>query len=680
MVKSINELLNKEEQYRDANNHIECLGVCTNILKLISNYKEENIFEIISKILHYKNQSNFVRIGIIFHIIYNNYIDINNSINFQRKYYQLLIDSFQKDSINDRKKEKNFIIKYFEESNLKNFKNLDSYIMTLDSLFINEKTSSTERDIFNNSIQQKNIINFDGKNIIENNDLEEDFLPDESQQNQITQIGLVEELNGKSFELNSTVQNISLNKFSDNEKYLIKKYKANNKLPMIMISVSVNLNSNGFINLVGSTFDKLEYRNICTIKSNLRDNINIYEYSPKNIFERIFFCLTNKKTFIKNIFQVITILKKDENNFSNGLNYYLNDNYERKISIKTVKGSEKNIIKFIIKFLKLFSSYVNKIKIIKQSKCFSKYNLEQMINDQIKAKKDKLLKSINYPRRKSQPINDAEETIVEKSNKKANQYYDIYKTLSNTEYDLGKSINDFIENIKIKCNEITSKESQIKIEDINTKQLMVEIVKMIESSTNTLNCNFNNNKNYNSEFFSTASEQFIFNKIYHYLYNVYCKKYEKENEEFLMIKKDINENMPKGDILKNIGVNSKFTGNDDFPYKNVIDNINKISYEKYLKNKFQILTQSSLEMRSYILEYTSGKDELISMDDELPIIIYVTTQVNVENLFAELNMINDYVKCTMRDDLVQNKMVTNLLSGLVYINKTWDGKLKKFIS
>ena len=303
-----------------------------------------------------------------------------------------------------------------------------------------------------------------------------------------------------------------------------------------------------------------------------------------------------------------------------------------------------------------------------------------MINDQIKAKKDKLLKSINYPRRKSQPINDAEETIVEKSNKKANQYYDIYKTLSNTEYDLGKSINDFIENIKIKCNEITSTESQIKIEDINTKQLMVEIVKMIESSTNTLNCNFNNNKNYNSEFFSAASEQFIFNKIYLYLYNVYCKKYEKENEEFLMIKKDINENMPKGDILKNIGVNSKFTGNDDFPYKNVIDNINKISYEKYLKNKFQILAQSSLEMRSYILEYTSGKDELVSMDDELPIIIYVTTQVDVENLFVELNMINDYVKCTMRDDLVQNKMVTNLLSSLLYISKSWDGKLKQFVS
>ena len=43
-------------------------------------------------------------------------------------------------------------------------------------------------------------------------------------------------------------------------------------------------------------------------------------------------------------------------------------------------------------------------------------------------------------------------------------------------------------------------------------------------------------------------------------------------------------------------------------------------------------------------------------------------------------MVDDYIKCTMKDDLVQNKMVTNLLSSLLYINKNWDGKLKTFKS
>ena len=68
------------------------------------------------------------------------------------------------------------------------------------------------------------------------------------------------------------------------------------------------------------------------------------------------------------------------------------------------------------------------------------------------------------------------------------------------------------------------------------------------------------------------------------------------------------------------------------------------------------------------------------MDDELPIIIYIVTQVNVANFFAELNMVDDYVKCRLRDDLNQNKMVTNLLSSLMFISKSWDQKEKKFIS
>ena len=673
MENSLNELLNKEQQNRDSKNYVECLRICIKILKVLLNDKEENIFDIFSKIFYHKNQSNFVRIGIIYHLITNNYFNINNNNDLKSKYYELLIDSFKKDSINDKIKEKNNLIKYFDDSKLKNFTKLDNYIQSLESIFVIDKPNSTDREIFNKNKK------FEGKNEIENNDLDEDLLPDESQQNQITQIGLVEEINTKPFELNSTLQN-SINKLTDNERYLMKKYKSNPKLPMIMISVSVNLNSKGFLDLIESTFSKLNYRNICTIKSNSRDNINVYEYNPKNIFERLLFCLSNKRAFIKNVFQVITILKKDENNFTSGINYYLNDNYERKICIKTVRGTEKNVINFIIKYLKLLCASINKIKVIKQTKNFYKYNLEQMLNDQIKERKEKLLKGINFPKKKLLKINDDEETIVEKSNKKANQYYEIYKTLSNTEYDLGKSIMNFIENFKNKCNDITSPESEEKIEDINTKQMMAEIVKMIELSTNTLNCNFNNINNYNSSFFTTASEQFIFNKIYQYLFNVYNKKYKNENEEYLSVKNEINKCMNIKEIVNNVGINEKYKGKDDYPYKNVIETINKISYEKYIKNKFKILTQSSLEMRSYILEYTTGKDELVSMDDELPIIIYISTQINVDNLFAELNMVDDYIKCTMRDDLVQNKMVTNLLSGLLYISKNWDRKLKKFIS
>ena len=41
-------------------------------------------------------------------------------------------------------------------------------------------------------------------------------------------------------------------------------------------------------------------------------------------------------------------------------------------------------------------------------------------------------------------------------------------------------------------------------------------------------------------------------------------------------------------------------------------------------------------------------------------------------------MIDDYIKCTLRDELIQNKMVTNLLSSLNYVSDKWNKNKKTF--
>jgi hypothetical protein len=474
-------------------------------------------------------------------------------------------------------------------------------------------------------------------------------------------------------------ENASQKDNNNNYKFINKKYKVNTKLPMIVMSISVNLNTNDFMKLVHDTFIKLNYKNVMNVKSTLYDNINIYEYNTNNVFKKMVYCLFNDKTFKRNVFQVSTVLQKDENNFTSGLNYFLNDNNEKKLAIKTIKGNEKNIIAFMIKYLKLIAGSVNKIKIIKQSKILFKYDLEKILNEQIQMKKNILLKNINIPKKKFL-IKDDEETIVEKSNKKVNRFYEIYKILSNIEYELGKSINDFVENFREKYKDLNNDKGKDIIETIKTRDIMAEIIKLIEHTTNTLNCYYNqeNNINYNTNFYNSATEQFIFNKIYHYLYEIYDLKYKKCNEEFILVKKEINENMEIKDIISNLNIKKVYISNDPIPFMPVIENINKLQLEKCLKNKFKIITQSSLEIRNCILEYTGGKYELESMDDELPIIIYLVTQINIENLFAELYMIDDYIKCTMRDELIQNKMVTNLLSSLSYISLKWDKKTNSF--
>jgi hypothetical protein len=72
-----------------------------------------------------------------------------------------------------------------------------------------------------------------------------------------------------------------------------------------------------------------------------------------------------KNKYVKNEFQVLAILKSDENNFTKGINTFLNDVNERKIAIKSIKGNEKSIIQFIINFLSIFCLSINKLKITK---------------------------------------------------------------------------------------------------------------------------------------------------------------------------------------------------------------------------------------------------------------------------------------------------------------------------
>ena len=679
MDSKLRDLLINEEQSRLNQNYTECLNTCLKILKILSilKAKEQTIFDTLSKIFLKKNQSNFVRIGTIFHIIRNNYMNIYDNKNLKSKYYQLLMDSFKNDQINDKLEDKQKLISLFESSNKTNFKSMDSFILSLDVLYIPEKSNSDDAVLKKLNVNKELGIN-DNKN-----DLEEGLIHEETQINEITQFGLVDNLHKQSLDIYSDVQvineNASQKDNNNNYKFINKKYKVNTKLPMIVMSISVNLNTNDFMKLVHDTFIKLNYKNVMNVKSTLYDNINIYEYNTNNVFKKMVYCLFNDKTFKRNVFQVSTVLQKDENNFTSGLNYFLNDNNEKKLAIKTIKGNEKNIIAFMIKYLKLIAGSVNKIKIIKQSKILFKYDLEKILNEQIQMKKNILLKNINIPKKKFL-IKDDEETIVEKSNKKVNRFYEIYKILSNIEYELGKSINDFVENFREKYKDLNNDKGKDIIETIKTRDIMAEIIKLIEHTTNTLNCYYNqeNNINYNTNFYNSATEQFIFNKIYHYLYEIYDLKYKKCNEEFILVKKEINEKMEIKDIISNLNIKKVYISNDPIPFMPVIENINKLQLEKCLKNKFKIITQSSLEIRNCILEYTGGKYELESMDDELPIIIYLVTQINIENLFAELYMIDDYIKCTMRDELIQNKMVTNLLSSLSYISLKWDKKTNSF--
>lgn len=97
-----------------------------------------------------------------------------------------------------------------------------------------------------------------------------------------------------------------------------------------------------------------------------------------------------------------------------------------------------------------------------------------------------------------------------------------------------------------------------------------------------------------------------------------------------------------------------------FPYKPTIEAINKIEYEFNPREKFETLMKANLELKTTILDVTSGKCELDSMDDVLPLSIYVATQISLKNVVAEVNMIEDYFRFSKDCIDKESRVLTNL--------------------
>ena len=704
----LGELLKLEEENRDKKNNQKNISTIKEIIEIIKNLEENEKYNIISKIFLYENQPNFTKLAIFNDLLKNNSF-INK--NTKQKYYQLLIDSFNDNKIKDYPEQITKIKELFEKCKLNNdndFEEIDMYI----ELFIVENENKNEMDNFNeeggtgdffekindkkkdlNIIIPKNDYLYENNNNLSSINSPNPLKNQNNTQSERININILDEANNN----NNIMSDSGMN--NTNDKNVIKRYKPNSTLPMIIISVSVNMNSYQFLILINQTFNKFNYENITTLRENEFENLRIYQYVPKNFCDYISELFNTKGKCIRNQFHVYSSLKRDENNFSSGLSQILKDSYERKISIKSVKGLESNIIKFMIQFLKTLCHSIDRIKIIKQSDCFNKYNLEKELNNIIENEKESKIKKpksklFNFKNKKFKyrkmlnedesmmglnPINRSLNLNLNNPNPNIKttetyKYLEIFQILSKSEYGLGKKIAEFIDEFKKQYNMPLKN-----VELINTREIMMKIIKLFEFCTSNLNTSFNNKNNkYETNYISLASEQYIFNKIYFILFNIYCEKYKEENKDITRIQNEINENLSPIEICNKLQVQSIYLGKETDPFKSVVNIINQITFEKFLHKKFEILTQASLEIRKCILEYTEGKFELESMDDELPIIIFISTQVKVNNLVAELNMIDDYIKCSMRDNLVQNKMVTNLLSSLMYLSKSWNLKTVSF--
>lgn len=97
----------------------------------------------------------------------------------------------------------------------------------------------------------------------------------------------------------------------------------------------------------------------------------------------------------------------------------------------------------------------------------------------------------------------------------------------------------------------------------------------------------------------------------------------------------------------------------ELPYIDAINEIRKISALKAPKEKLGALLMMHSLMKSAVVDFHRGKEEICSMDEELPIIIYILTQADLKNGSAEFNLIDDYVQLDPSLES-ERRLMTNL--------------------
>ena len=453
-----------------------------------------------------------------------------------------------------------------------------------------------------------------------------------------------------------------------------------NNLPWILVNINMTLNNKQMLNKMIEVFNEV---GASVIENTIANNSFIVLKKNTNVIKNICSIFLNSSSSIPKIQVIIK---------------FLDNKYSRLVEIKSLQGYHRENETLIINYLKKCIPISKSIKIIDFSKGFFgtiEEELQKGYMEYLKSKgkniKSSNILSININKNKNKNLNNSggilfedKTNTLQKINKHATNYYEIYKILSQDNYEVGRIMTNFINEFKIK-NEYIEK---------NYNRLPEQMKEIIEAR-NICDDAFSNYFNMGKSFIlnddlekqtQKAIDNFIFNKLYYQLYELYDRKYQKENEDFLNKKKLINENYNIEQIMEYLNIKPEFrclesyknSGNSELclPFKSTIDNMNKIELEQNPNIKFNTLIEAGLELRNNILGNEKGKKDLNSMDDELPIFIYCSTQIDTKNAPAEYHMIEDYIKYS-NIKLDQSKVLTNCIGAILYISEKWDTSRKR---
>ena len=84
------------------------------------------------------------------------------------------------------------------------------------------------------------------------------------------------------------------------------------------------------------------------------------------------------------------------------------------------------------------------------------------------------------------------------------------------------------------------------------------------------------------------------------------------------------------------------------------------------------LSEAFGSLKTAIVDHWKGKIELNTMDDLLPLTIYLVSQAEMTHPAREFNMLEDYLRIYEKGFELERKLLTNFDVSIKYINHEWE--------
>jgi len=350
----------------------------------------------------------------------------------------------------------------------------------------------------------------------------------------------------------------------------------------------------------------------------------------------------------------------------------------RRITLKALLGDMKLANALFLDFEKEIENYNGRRAAMSPKANGTSFFTDNVLSTSVHMKGPK------YQQMRDELTNEIDESVISTQNLESSAFYEFRKILTSDQYSIGKKVAGFITDFAANYKSVTESAELL-------PQPMESVYLLVNELTETFFADFNYGKSETKQmmpYCRISVEKYIFDKVYSQLFAMYLVKFDGQHKKFGQKVKEINEKSNFSGQLKFLDIPIKFwllkkdKLDDDnnlkeqiephlVPYIDAINELGKLSRLKSPREKLGILLMMHSLMKSAVVDFHKGKEEMYSMDDELPIMIYILLRANLKNGFAEFSFVDDYVQFdhTLESE---KRLMTNLKVSLQYIADEWE--------